>query len=135
MNRHPSLLLILTLSFWVLSCHRKAVHKNYPDFVGKWRHEETNGESWYIDIDEKSWGTISIYDAAGNYTDKYHYGENPHIWRYNEKKRELTLRLIPDRFKVNQLPTVAETTIIDGYDTIPAGSTYCILKDDYYIKY
>jgi hypothetical protein len=135
MNRLVALFTTALITLSVASCQRKAVHKNLPDFVGKWHHEEINGESWYIDIGEKSWGTISIYDAEGNYTDKYHYGENPHIWRYNEKKQELTLRLIPDRFKVNQLPTVAETTIINGYDTIPAGRTYCILKDDYYIKY
>ena len=42
--------------------------------------------------------------------------------------------MISERFKVDQLPTIAETTIINGYDTIPTGRTYCIIEHDYYIK-
>ncbi len=66
MNRIIFLSLTLCGLGSLQSCHRKAIHKIHPEFIGKWRHEETNGESWYIDIDEKSRGTISIYDAAGN---------------------------------------------------------------------
>lgn len=124
--------LLITLS--VSSCQRKAVHKKHSEFVGNWSHKDTNGEEWYIDISEKSWGTITVYDANGSYSKEHLYGENPHRWRYNEKKRELTHRLIPERFKVNQLPTIAETTIINGYDTIPAGRTYCIIAFNYYLK-
>lgn len=134
MNRVVSLVLIFNLSFWISSCHRKAVHKKHPDLIGKWHHSETNGEDWYIDIDEKSVGFIWVYGSDGEYSKDYHYGENPHIWRYNEKRKELTHGIISERFKVNQLPTIAETTIINGYDTIPAGETYCIIKDDYYLK-
>jgi|GEM_PF-5755800 len=134
MNRLIYFLTFLFLCFSVQSCHRKFVHKSRPDFIGHWYHKETNGERWYINIDEKSWGDIIVYDADGNYSDKHLYGENPYRWRYNEKREELTHRIIPDRFKVNQLPRVAETTIINGFDTIPAGRTYSIIKDDYYLK-
>ena len=134
MNRFTYFLLFSLACFPLQSCHRKFVHKSRPEFIGSWYHQETNGEEWFINIDEKSWGDISVYDADGSYSEKYLYGENPYRWRYNEKCGELTHRIIPDRFKVNQLPSVAETTIISGHDTIPAGRTYCIIKDDYYIK-
>lgn len=134
MNRFIFLSLIAFISLSVSSCHRKFVHKIHPDFVGHWHHEETNGESWYIDIDEKSWGNISVYDADGNYTDKYKFGENPHRWRYNSKRKELTHGMISKRFKVDQLPATTETVIINGFDTIQAGKTYCIINNDYYLK-
>ncbi|AEA44802.1 hypothetical protein [Fluviicola taffensis] len=134
MNHFTYPFLITLLSIFTTSCHRKAVHKTHPEFIGRWYHEETNGESWYIDMDEKSRGVIWVYGSDGNFSKDHNYGENPHKWRYNTKRQELTHGIISERFKVNQLPTVAETTIISGYDTIPIGKTYCIIKDDYYRK-
>nr|WP_294858815.1 hypothetical protein [uncultured Fluviicola sp.] len=134
MQRFIYFFLLSFLYLPIQSCHRKAVHKTHPDFVGKWHHEETNGESWYIDMDGKSRGVIWVYGSDNQFSKDYHYGENPHIWRYNEKRKELTHGVISERFKVNQLPTLAETTIINGYDTIPAGRIYCIIKNDYYLK-
>jgi len=114
------------------SCQRKAIHKEHKEFIGFWSHHDNNGEHWYIDISDKSWGVITVYDSEGN--DQTRFGENPHRWRYNEKKHLLTLRLIPDKFHVDQLPTVSSTLIINQKDTIHSGETYCILDGMYFLK-
>lgn len=118
---------------FVFSCQRKLVHKDHKEFIGNWVHHDANGEHWYIDIDAKSWGTITVYDSNNN--DLMRFGENPHRWRYNEKKLLLTLRIIPDKFHVDLLPTKAETEIIDQKDTIQPGETYCILDGKHFKKY
>lgn len=125
------LLLIITISAMV-SCQRKAIHKEHPEFIGDWVHHDTNGEHWYIDISDKSWGTITVYDS--DFKDLMRFGENPHRWRYNEKKKKLTLRLIPDSFDVTQLPSTADSLIIIDFDTIPEGSVFCVLDGKYYLK-
>ncbi|MNY53330.1 hypothetical protein D3C86_1890760 [compost metagenome] len=83
---------------------------------------------------DKSWGTISVYNADGSYSTNNKYGENPRRWRYNPKRQELTNGIISERFKVNQLPDIAETIIISGFDTIHAGESYFIMNNDYYVK-
>ncbi len=115
------------------ACQRKAIHKEHPEFIGKWSHHDDNGEYWCIDISDKSWGTITVYDA--DFVDQYKFGENPHRWRYNEQKHLLTLRLIPDKFHVDQLPTTSSILIISEKDTIQPGDIYCILDGNYYKKY
>lgn len=124
---------LFCILFTVYSCQRKAIHKEHEEFIGDWNHHDESGEHWYISIDAKSWGTITVYDANNN--DLMRFGENPHRWRYNEKKQLLTLRIIPDKFHVDLLPTKAETTIINQKDTIQPGDTYCILDGKYFRKY
>jgi len=119
--------------FFLYGCQRKAIHKEHPEFIGAWSHHDNNDEHWYIDISDKSWGTITVYDA--DFVDQYKFGENPHRWRYNEKKHLLTLRLIPDKFHVDQHPIAASTLIISEKDTIQPGDTYCILDGNYYKKH
>jgi hypothetical protein len=130
LTRFLSILFILTTVF---SCQRKAVHKVQEAFIGGWIHHDENGEHWYISIDNKSWGTITVYDANNN--DLMRFGENPHRWRYNEKKQLLTLRIIPDKFHINLLPTTATSMIINQKDTIQMGDTYCILDGMHFKKY
>lgn len=132
MKRFIYFILILSLCFSTQSCHRKAVHKVQPDFIGNWYHREINGEKWHIEIDKKSWGTITVYNSENKDLNKF--GENPRRWRYNEKHQELTNGIISDYFGVNQVPATTEVLIINGYDTIPAGRTYCIINNDYYLK-
>ncbi len=134
MNRLVPLFTIALIALSVASCQRKAVHKIRPDFIGYWRHKEIDGERWYIEIDKKSWGTVTVYGLDGKFSKEHLYGENPRKWRYNEERQELTNGIISERFKVNQLPTIAETMIISGYDTVSTGMTYCIINNDYYIR-
>ena len=45
----------LTVLFAASSCNKKAVHKVEEDFVGQWKHVESDYERWYLDIGDNSY--------------------------------------------------------------------------------
>lgn len=127
-------ILLFSLLFLVFSCKKK-VHKVHPELVGGWHHIEYPNKNHYVlRIGERSHGTASLYDSLNK--ELTFNGENPRKWYFNAKKNRLSCGLWGSpKFIVNQFPSIADTEIIDNYDTIPVGATYCIINNSYYIKY
>jgi hypothetical protein len=117
----------------MISCQRKAVHKNHPELIGYWYHiEYPDKKRWHIDIGDNSRGTVTVYDSTGK--DLEYYGENARKWRYNEKHKRLFNGNFSPYFHIDQLPAVAETQLIEQFDTIEIGETYCVINGGYYRK-
>lgn len=102
--------------------------------VGNWRHiEYPSKDIWYLEIGDKSWGTVTVYDSTGR--DKNYNGENPRRWRVKEKNNRLYNGIISPLFTIDQYPVEVTTSpVIHHYDTIAVGRTYCIINGDYYRK-
>ncbi len=100
--------------------------------VGGWHHVDDVKSRWVIQIDKKSWGTVTVYDSTGKDTE--YNGENGRFWRYNERNGSLHNGIISPHFQIDQFPSVAVTQLIKKYDTIDVGETYCIINGSYYRK-
>lgn len=125
--------LIIPILLFTFSCQRKAVHKKHPELIGHWHHTEyPNKKHWHIDIADDSWGTVTVYDSTGN--DLQYNGENGRRWRYKEKNSRLYNGIFSPHFQIDQLPEVAETQIIEQFDTIEIGDSYCVINGGYYRK-
>ena len=123
---------IALLVILLASCKKEAVHKFDPLFIGTWSHQEDNNEFWYLDIDDKSYGSITLYDSSGN--DLQVYGENPKRWRVNASKNLLYHSLFNKKFHIDKYPEIAQQTIMNGLDTIEPGKTYMILDGDFFVE-
>ncbi len=124
--------IFLILLCCISACNKIAVHKVNSSFIGNWKHQENSNEKWYLEINDDSYGNITLYDSTGNHI--IAYGENPKKWRINESKQTLYHGTKNKKFHIDKYPTIASQDIYNGIDTITLGKTYIILDGDYFVK-
>ncbi len=112
----------------ILSCKKKPIVEINKDFEGSWRHYY--GKNSYADfyIGANSRGDIESYEEGMTARSM------KFKWLIKKDKLYHGWLATKDHYKIDKYPTVAETLIIDNYDTIPIGRIYMILDGDYYIK-
>lgn len=124
-NRIISLLGILLI---FVSCKKKPANEIDEHIDGSWRHYY--GENWYFDltIQKNSRGELERYEngmTSGTFKFKWLIKNNKlyHGWLCGKR----------DAMEINKYPTIADTIIINNFDTILDGRRYIILDGNYYV--
>jgi hypothetical protein len=128
MNKFYLILCLISLLF--SSCKKEPILTIDENFKGSWRHY-TNEESYtefFIQNDSK--GDIVYYQPNGKES-----GKSKGKWLIKRDKLYhgwlATKHLV---YVIDKYPTIAETEIINNFDSIPIGKEYIILDGEYYIR-
>lgn len=113
---------------FIVSCKKQPAIEIDEKFHGSWRHY--TGENSYVVlyIQSNSRGEIERYEdgmTSGTINGK---------WLI--KKNKLYLGWLTSnnyKFEINKYPTIADTTIIHNFDSVPIGSMYILLDGNYYV--
>lgn len=121
------------ISFFVVllilvSCKKKPVLEIDEKFEGNWTHYY--GENWTetLSIQNNSRGDIDRdQDGAISRSPKYK-------WLIKKNKLYHSWLTTKGHYVIDKYPTIADTEIINNFDTIPVGRAYMILDGNYYLK-
>lgn len=109
-----------------------------PEFIGAWKLRNINYIK-YLEINTNSEGNIVYYDGVGNFEsvtqtrkwltkdDYLYFGQLGSDDPIGDDKMD-------EKFKIDLNPTVSNSTIYTGYDTVFTGDIYIILDGKYYTK-
>lgn len=128
--KHVFYCLIIVASF---SCKKKQAAKIDQQLIGNWKHSVHANEHIYIQIEENSRGSLTIYDASGNTLT----GSSDQLRKWLIKDDVLHFGRASSknqRFKIDQYPLISSDTIIINYDTIYPEKSYLILDNNYFVK-
>jgi hypothetical protein len=110
-----------------ISCQKDKVNKAHPEMIGDWRHVTADG---YFAINIQSNGRGYIYEKTAN-----NDGQDTQRRTWLIKKNKLIFsRFKREQFTIDLYPTLANTLLINDYDSVRAGQTYMILDGRYFIK-
>jgi len=113
---------------FLVSCKKQPAIEIDAKFHGSWRHKTGENSYVYLYIQSNSRGEIERYEdgmTSGTINAK---------WLI--KKNKLYLGWLASKnykFEINKYPTIADTTLIHNFDSVPIGSMYIILDGDYYV--
>lgn len=117
-----ALLLILT------SCRKPALDID-KTFEGSWIHYYGENMYEYLVIQNNSRGAVEHYEGGM-------IGRSLKFkWLIKNNKLYHGWLETKGHYVIDKYPTIAETMIIDNFDTIPIGKMYMILDGAYYLKY
>ena len=112
----------------LFSCKKYKVEKVAPSMIGDWYHYTGIGYFFSIGIFESGRGNVWEKNEANN-------GRDSHMRAWLVKENNLIFsRLKEYTFHIDKYPTLADSLIINGFDTISAGRYYMILDGKYFRK-
>lgn len=112
----------------LFACQKDKVNHKHARMIGDWYHCTGVGLYYSIWINENGRGSIYEVNATDDGLDT-----QSRAWLIKDDKLIFS-RFKREQFSIDAYPDIATSTIIDNFDTIPAGKTFMILDGHYFRK-
>lgn len=112
----------------LFSCQKYKVNKAHPELIGDWIHYTGNGYYYAIYINANGRGSVYEYNVENDGLDT-----QSHVWLVKDNQLKFARRtwLV---FDIDQYPVMADSAVVNNFDSIPAGRTFMILDGRYFLK-